>query len=642
MSRCRVTFQPQNNTVVVEQGTSLLEAALHAQITINNLCGGDGICGRCKMIVREGQVSGDVSGKLTREEIRQGYVLACTTFVRSDLLIEIPEETLAKEKVIADEDAERFRDFEYDLLYRKEYVPAPLVTKVYLELDQPSLENNIADHQRVDEAIQKIVKYGSMQMGLKIIKTISEILNKHHYRITATVGLRKDIAEVMDIEGGNTEDRNFMVVVDIGTTTIVAHLVNANTFKTIDARACFNSQGIYGREVTRRIITAEEKGVEELQKLLVADINQLIERLSGGNHVHLKDITAVICAGNTAMGHFLLGLCTKNIRRLPYVPTSVAPPPLRAAEVGIEINPRGLLYSLPGISGWVGSDITAGILATEIHKQDDLCLLLDIGTNGEIIIGNKDWLVACSASAGPALEGAGIECGMRAEKGAIEKIFLQDEKIRYATIGEAPPKGICGSGIIDLVSVLLNAGLVNRSGRLVDNGSERVLSVDGVKRYVVVKAHEHANTKSMFITETDIENVITAKAAIFSAMKILLERLELQFSDIQHFYIGGAFGQHIDAEHAINIGLIPDIPRDRILFVGNTSIKGAKIVAFYKEALSEIEQIRQNTTYYDLMGENDYVEEFRKALFLPHTDIELFSGSLSVRDFNQGIEHYGE
>jgi uncharacterized 2Fe-2S/4Fe-4S cluster protein (DUF4445 family) len=632
MSKCRVSFQPQNKTVKVSEGISLLEAASKAHITINNLCGGDGICGRCKMIVKEGQVSGEVSAKLSREEIRKGYVLACITFVQTDLLVEIPEETLAKEKVVADVDAERFRDFEYDLLYKEEYIPAPLVTKVYLELEKPSLANNMADQQRVDDAIQKKIKYGSMQMGLKIIRTLSEILRKHDYCVTATVGLRKDIAEVMNIEGGNTEGRNYMVVIDIGTTTIVAHLVNANTFKTMDAKACFNSQGIYGREVTGRIITAEKKGVEELQKLLIGDINQLIEGLADRNQVNLRDITAVICAGNTAMGHFLLGLCTRNIRRFPYVPASVAPPPLRAAEVGIEINPRGLLYSLPGISGWVGSDLTAGILATEINEKEELSLLIDVGTNGEIVVGNHEWLVACSASTGPALEGASIKCGMRAEMGAIEKVYTDNGKVCYKTIGALPPTGICGSGIIDLVSVLLNNRIINRSGRFIEDSSAQFIRMNGAMQLILADADESADKKPIFITETDIENIITAKAAIFAAIKILMERLDLQFSDIEHFYIAGAFGNYIDVENAINIGLIPDVPRDKIEFVGNTSIKGAKIVAFYKEALQKIGKIREDTTYYDLMGADDYIEEFRKALFLPHTDIELFSGSQSLKN----------
>lgn len=631
MSSCNVSFQPQTITVTVEEGVSLLEAALQAQITLNNLCGGDGICGRCKMIVKEGAVSGQVSAKLTREEIQKGYVLACMTFVRTDLVVEIPEETWAREKIVADEDAARFRDLR-QVVYKEEYVLSPLVTKVYLELPPPSLANNIADHERVCDLIRRKLNYDSMQMGLKIIRTISAVLRENEYCITATVGLRREIAEVMDIEGGNTADKNYMVVVDIGTTTIVAHLVDANSSKTLDAQACFNSQGIYGREVTGRIMAAEKKGVQELQKLLIHDINQLIEGLANQNQVHLKDITAVICAGNTAMGHFLLGLCTRNIRREPYVPASVAPPPLRAAEVGIKINPRGLLYSLPGISGWVGSDLTAGILATEMYEQEELSLLVDIGTNGEIIIGGKEWLVACSASAGPALEGASIACGMRAEKGAVERVYMHEEKILYKTIGDLPPKGICGSGVIDLVSVLLNAGIINRSGRFLEDQSPQVITVDGVKRFILVDALNTPNNKPLFITEADVENVITAKAAIFAAVKILLGRLELEFGDIQHFYIAGAFGNYMNIESAVNIGLIPDIPRERIEFVGNTSIKGAKLVAFYREALYKIETIREHTTYYDLMGANDYVEEFRKALFLPHTDIELFTASQSLQE----------
>lgn len=607
--------------MLVKHGVSLLEATSQAQLTINSLCGGDGICGRCKMIVRQGQVSGEVSAKLTRDEIQKGYVLACMTFVQSDLLIEIPEETWAKEKVAADEDAERFREFDHVLLYKKEYVPAPLVTKVYFELEKPSLVSNASDRQRLNDAIRRKLKYGPLQMGLKIIKTFSDVLRENDYRITATVGLRKDIAEVMNVEGGNTEDKNYMVVVDMGTTTMVAHLVNANTTETIDARACFNSQSIYGREVTTRMMAAEKKGVEELQRLLVGDINQMIISLADQNQVNLRDITAVVCAGNTVMGHFLLGLDTKNIRRAPYVPVSVAPPPLRAAEVGIKINPRGLLYSLAGISGWVGSDLTAGILATEMNEKEELSLLVDIGTNGEIIIGNQEWLVACSASTGPTLEGASLKCGMRAERGAIEKVWIANGAIQYKTIGDAPPKGICGSGIIDLISVLLNLRLINRSGRFIPGASAQITMVDGIPQFMLAEA--------VFITEIEIENVITAKAAVFAAIRILMRRLELQFADLTHFYIAGAFGNRIDVENAINIGLIPDMPRDRIEFVGNTSMKGAKIVAFYKEALRKIEKIRERTTYYDLMGADDYLEEFEKAMFLPHTDIELFADSQS-------------
>jgi uncharacterized 2Fe-2S/4Fe-4S cluster protein (DUF4445 family) len=627
MSLYSVTFKPHEKTVRVEADTSLLQAANEAGITINNLCGGDGICARCKMIILEGKVSSKVSAKLTREEIQKGYVLACLTPVDDDLVVEIPEETMAKEKKVAAGDAVRFRDFVGELEYEKDLVPSPLVAKVYLEIEPPTLANNGADHQRVDDAIRKVMPTISTQMGLKIIKNLPEILRQNDYKITATVGLRRDIAEVMNIDGGDTSDRNFMVVVDMGTTTIVAHLVDARSMRTLDARACFNSQGVYGREVTRRMITAEQKGVEELQRLLVEDINGLITQLADSNEVKLKDIMAVVCAGNTPMGHFLLGLCTRNIRRYPYVAASVSPPPLRAAEVGLKINPRGLLYSLPAISGWVGSDITAGILATRMHQKGELALLMDIGTNGEIVIGNSEWLVAASASAGPALEGASVACGMRAEGGAIEKVWSEDGEIRFRTIDELPVTGLCGSGIIDVVAVLLREGIINRSGAFMD-GAQGVEEVDGLKRYVIARGEGRKNGRAVYITESDIENVITAKAAIFAAMKILLRRLDMSFEGVERFYIAGAFGGYINIDNAITIGLIPDLPRDRFVFAGNTSIKGAKIVAFYKEALARIEHIRQSTTYYDLMGANDYVEEFQKAMFLPHTDIEIFHRSV--------------
>jgi uncharacterized 2Fe-2S/4Fe-4S cluster protein (DUF4445 family) len=325
------------------------------------------------------------------------------------------------------------------------------------------------------------------------------------------------------------------------------------------------------------------------------------------------------------MGHFLLGLPVENIRRFPYVATSVDPPPLRAAEVGIEINPRGLLYSLPGISAWVGSDVTAGILATGLYERDETSLLVDIGTNGETVIGNHEWIVSASASAGPALEGASLSCGMQAERGAIERFFVEDGEMRYKTIGDYPPKGICGSGIIDLLSVLLEMNVINRSGNFVDEGGNTFTEIEGRKSYVLVPADESRNVKPIYVTESDIENVITAKAAIFAAIRILAKRLDLTFDKIDRFFIAGAFGNYIDVESAVNIGLIPNIDRSRITYAGNTSIKGAKIAALYKDAFRRIEDIRRKTTYYDLMGAQDYVEEFRKALFLPHTDINQFN-----------------
>ncbi|GAF93059.1 unnamed protein product, partial [marine sediment metagenome] len=274
-------------------------------------------------------------------------------------------------------------------------------SRLLLRMDPPTLENNLADCQRIQTWLQKAAGISSMQTGLKVIRRMPQILRDNDFTVTATIGRRRGVAEIMDIEGGDTSARNIIAVVDAGTSTIVVHLVDSATTETIGAQACFNSQATYGREVTARMIAAEKRGPDRLQHLLVEDINGLIAALAGECDVSLKDITAAVCAGNTAMMHFLLGLPTDNIRRKPYIAVSTEPPPFRAAEVGIKINPRGLLFAVPGIGGWVGGDLAAGILATGLYQMDGTGMLVDVGTNGEIIIGNSEWLIACSASAGP-------------------------------------------------------------------------------------------------------------------------------------------------------------------------------------------------------------------------------------------------
>ena len=623
MPRCKVQFSPIYKTITVDAGSTLLEAAAKARITIDSVCGGDGICGRCKMIVKEGKVGGHVSALLTREEIRQGLVLACQTTVESDLLVEIPKETRAKEKIVIDEDAQRFRAVRSGVR-KAEFAKAPLVSRVLLRLDPPTLDNNLADCQRVQRLVEKKTGISSMQTGLKIIRRMPQVLRENDFTITVTIGRRRGVAEIMELEGGDTSARNFMAIVDVGTSTIVVHLVDVVQMTTIDAQACFNSQAAYGREVTTRMISAEKRGPDHLQRLLVEDINHLIAALAGKNGVSPKDITAVVCAGNTAMMHFLLGLPTRNIRRDPFIAVTVEPPPFRAAEVGIKINPRGLLFAVPGIGGWVGGDIAAGILATGLYEMDGVGMMIDVGTNGEIILGNKEWLIACSASAGPALEGAGVECGMMAHQGAIEKVRIKDGEIECEVIGGGAPDGICGSGIIDLVAVLLEKGIINRGGELIEGSDPAVRFKRGRGKFVLAEKKRTLKGREISIFQDDIDNVITAKAAIFAAAKIMLERLDLKFSDVDKLFIAGGFGNYINLKNAIAIGLFPDLPLSNIVYAGNTSIWGAKLAALSEEARDTLREITNRTTNYELMGTNDYVEQFKRAMFLPHTDIELF------------------
>jgi len=640
MARYNVQFSPIHKAVTVEAGTTLLEAAGRAHITIDSVCGGDGICGRCKMIVREGKVGGNVSSLLTREEIRRGVVLACQTTVESDLVVDIPEETRAQDKIVIDRDAERFRAVRSGVK-KREFKKSPLVAKVSLKLDRPTLDNNLADCQRIQMLVEKATGISSIQTGLKIIRRIPKILRDNDFAVTAIVGMRRGVAELMDLEGGDTSGGNVMAIVDVGTSTIVVHLVDAVKMTTIDGQACFNSQAMYGREVTTRMISAEKRGPEHLQRLLVDDINGLIAALAAKNNVSLRDITAVVCAGNTAMMHFLLGLPTRNIRRDPFIAATVEPPPFRAAEVGIKINPRGLLFAVPGIGGWIGGDITAGILATGLYDMDGVGMMIDVGTNGEIILGNKDWLIACSASAGPALEGAGVECGMMATSGAIEKVYLQEGRIAWDVIGGGAPDGMCGSGIIDLIAVLLEKDFIDRSGKLIPDSDPAVRLEKGRSKFVLAEESQTLKGREIAIHQSDIDNVITAKAAIFAAARIMLERLNLKVTALDRLFVAGGFGNYINVRNAIAVGLFPDLPPEKIQYAGNTSIWGAKLAAFSSEARETLREITNRTTNYDLMGTPDYVEQFKRAMFLPHTDIELFPSVAAQRSPDPGARQHG-
>jgi uncharacterized 2Fe-2S/4Fe-4S cluster protein (DUF4445 family) len=635
MAEYRVVFMPLNKTVLVEAGTTLLEAAGRARVSIDSACGGDGICGRCKMIVREGRVGGDVTGLLTREEIRAGVVLACQATVESDLAVDIPETTPAREKIVIDRDAQRFRAVLPGTKPR-DFARAPLVSKLTLQLAEPTIHDNTADCERLRRAVEKESGIPFVQTGLKIIRQMPQVLRRADYRVSVTVGRRHGVGEIMEVEGADASRGNYAAAVDLGTSTVVVHLVNLETGETVDAEACFNSQATYGREVTARMMAAERRGMDRLQRLLVEDMNSLIATLAMKNSVNLKDITSVVCAGNTAMMHFLLCLPTDHIRREPYVPVVADPPPFRAAEVGLKVNPRALLYTVPAIGSWVGGDITAGILISGLSEMDEVGMLIDVGTNGEVVLGNKDWMIACSASAGPALEGAGVQCGMMAQRGAIEKVFLEDGALRYEVIGGGKPEGLCGSGVIDLVAALLEKGVLDRSGKFMKGDDPAVRFRGGFGRYVLAKPAESANGREISLNQEDMENVITAKAAIFAATKILLEKTSVTLDNVSTLFVAGGFGNYINSRSAIRIGLLPDLPPERIRYVGNTSIWGAKIGALSFEAWEALQTIADKTTYYDLIGTSDYVDQFRQAMFLPHTNIELFPSARSIATAERG------
>lgn len=627
MNKFTITFQPSGKTVEVAEGGTLLEAAAEAGVHINSVCGGDGICGKCRLIVKEGEVNTPPTTLLARNEIRGGYVLACQATVHSDLAVEVPPETaVAAEEKGLDEISIRYRDIEPGRPRKVTFKHDPMVRKTHLKLPAPSLVDNLSDLERLYRAVRQKTGIGNMQTGLAIIRELPPTLRKSNWDITATLGARANTTEVIQIEPGNTAAKNYGVAVDVGTTTVVAHLLDLNSGVTLDADATYNSQIKFGEDIIRRIIRAEENGSSELSEAIRGDINDIIARISSRAGIKLNDITAVICAGNTTMLSFLLGLPPENIRREPYIPDAAELPPFRAAQVGVKINGRGLLYCVPGVAGFVGGDITAGVLVSGMQRSDSLSLFVDIGTNGEIAIGNREWLLACSCSAGPAFEGSGVTCGTRAAAGAIEKFAITDTgRVKYKTIGDLPPTGVCGSGLIEVIAGLFQARLLGRDGRFdPTRSSDRLRVSDEETGFVIVPAEESATKQDIFITQADIDNLIRAKAAVYAGISVLLKAVKIPVTELDNIYISGGFGSYLDIRRAICIGLLPDLPTGRIHFIGNGSVRGAKTILLSREACREALKIAGMMTYFELSTDNRFMEEFTSARFLPHTDIERF------------------
>ncbi|NOX97119.1 MAG: DUF4445 domain-containing protein [Nitrospirae bacterium] len=637
MSECKVTFYPEGKSVTVEKGEDLLHAAVAARVYINSSCGGDGVCGRCRVIIKKGEVVSDPTGRLSDGEREKGYCLACRTTVKTDVDVEVPPESRLEEEQILTEEAKvsrlaglYSRAEEIEVISEgKEslFTHSPLATKVYLELPPPTLQDNISDLERLYREIRRGGDIPIMQTGLANVKRLGHLLRESNWRVTVTLGKRNGTVEIVFVEPGDTSGKNYGVAIDVGTTTVVAQLVNLNTRQVLSTKATHNIQASYGEDVISRIIYASEKdGLERLHHAVIDCINGLISSLVQEHNLSLNDIIAVMCAGNMTMTHLLLRVDPSYLRREPYVPTANFVPVIRASEAGIKTNPRGLLSCLPGVSSYVGGDITAGTLASGLSDSEDISLLIDVGTNGEIVLGNKDWLVCCSSSAGPAFEGCGVKCGMRAVKGAIQRVEINSRyEVKYHAIGEGKPRGICGSGFIDSLSELLKAGIIDRSGRM-KKGLETPRLREGEEglEFILAWEQEAEGDHDIVVSETDIANLIRSKGAVYAGVSVLIRSMGLRFEDLKHIYIAGGFGNYLNIEKAVLIGLLPDIPRDRIHFIGNSSLTGARQAMLSYEALNKVKEIAHKMTYFELSVDPIFMDEYTAALFLPHTDMKLF------------------
>ena len=599
MKEFTINFTSQKKSIKVPRGTDLLTAAIKAGVMLHASCGGEGICGKCKVLISKKET------------------LACQTIVEGDLEVSVPKESL-EERPKLKHDSEEFT--KGIVLEREKAFPfSPMVRKAYLELTPPTADDNLSDLDRICREIEHKFNHVHVSTNLANIKHLGEVLRDSDFKVTVCLGYKNDALDIIAIEPGDTQKVNFGFAFDIGTTTVVGQLIDLNSGNILGTRIAFNKQASHGSDIITRIIYASNpRGLEELNKAVLDNINEIIDDLAHAYNVSLSDVYSITCAGNMTMMHLLLKIDPTNIRKAPYIPTTTVFETINASETGIEINPKALVAFVPGVTTYVGGDIVSGILACGLSEKEDIALLVDIGTNGEIVLGNSEWMIGAAASAGPAFEGSGLQCGMKAVKGAIQKAEIdKDLNVKVSTIGDERPKGICGSGYIDLLCQMFKRGVISRDGKINrDLKSEKIRKTDTGYEFVVAE--------NIVITDDDIENLKRSKGAIYSAIIALLNKVEKKLPDIKKIYIAGGFGNYLNIENAIFIGLLPDTDRVRYEFIGNSSLGGARMSLLSRDAFKKTYGIHQNITYIDLSSEPNYMDEYIASLFFPHTDLGRF------------------
>ena len=605
-----VLFKPDDVSVSVDRGTTILDAAVRAGVDLNSSCGSKGTCKKCKVIV-EGPVEIEARSELDQKMLDKGYRLACQTHITGEVTVFVPEEARLQAHQIMD------KHDEHGLVSL-----SPLTEEKGIKLDPPSLVDSLGDLERLARYLD--IDAGQLGLPLSVLRELPSTLRSSGWKVSVVRDAADLGGSIVSITSG--KGCNFGAALDIGTTTVVLSLIDLLTGRTLATASEYNRQSRAGDDVISRIAQAEEGGLEELQDLVIQTINHLIMevRASASKLVGQCDITAMSVAGNTTMMHLFLGLDPSHIRYDPYIPVTNMPPLVRAKDLGLGINPNAPIYCVPGRASFVGGDIIADVISSGMHKRDELALLIDVGTNGEVALGNNDFLVSCSTSAGPAFEGGEVACGMRAMAGAIERISISERlDIKAKVIGGRAPLGICGSGLIDLVAQMFLRGIIDKKGRIQDIASKRIRRTDEGGEFVVVQ-EDRGKGKQIVITDSDLANIIRTKAAVYAGCSVLLKALENVFEDLDRVYIAGGFGNYIDVENAILIGLLPDLPRERFRFIGNAALAGAVQTLLSEPKRSETRQVYEAMTYLELTNSQLFFDEFSSASFLPHTDIARF------------------
>jgi len=634
MDTYRVLFLPHNKQITVSEGDNLIRAAMEAGVHINASCGGEGVCGKCRVIVEAGEVDGGVTEKLSSEDREQGVRQACLATVTEDVTVRIPVESTMDRSGLDLQGTPRktARIEQMDLSELKEQgLFVPPVEKVFLELPPPTVQDNLPDVKRLVSFLKLKQGERRLEVDLSVTRKIPELVREDDFRITATLARPvRDSGKtrVINIQPGDTTDRNYAVAMDVGTTTICGQLIDLKSGNAMAERVDLNGQVSYGEDVISRIIYAEKAGgLDKLHSVVIKTINDIIRRIVATAGIDPDEISTITLAGNSTMTHLLLRIDPRFIRRAPYVPASTLYPPIKAPDLGMDLGDHVTALVYPSVSSYVGGDIVAGVMGSGMYRTEELTLYMDIGTNAEIVIGNREWLACAACSAGPAFEGGGIKLGMRAAKGAIEDFSMDPHTLEpmNITIGNVRPRGICGSGLITIVATLFEMGVINSQGKYNrDLYTPRIREVDGVYEYVLAWARETQIGRDVSLTEPDIDNLIRAKGAIYSGCRTLFEEVGVDFHDLDRIILAGGFGSYVDLEKAMTIGLLPETDPAKIMFIGNGSLMGARMSSLTNRIRKDVVEVTDKMTNFELSETTTYMDNYVAALFLPHTDIDEF------------------
>ena len=634
----KVTFSFEDGSMVetfANAGDNLLEVARSANVAIDAPCSGNGACGKCRVQLKSGELESKKTLHISDEEYQAGWRLSCCSKISADVNVLVPDIASAYKSRMKVADLSSKEEIAIFENAKSDIQLAGIELKNSLEvvdvlMDVPSLDDTMPDNERLTRALRKYLNINRVRIPYVVLKKLPDVLRENNFAVKCVIRATSDDMYVYDIFGKDEDVVIGGLAIDIGTTTVSAVLINMENGEILAKSSAGNGQIRFGADVINRIVESQKPGGQKkLQDAVIKEtINPMIHEMCKSAKFPKDHIYRMCVASNTTMNHLFAGINADPLRTEPYIPAFFKTKSLFASDVGVDINKDAHIIMAPNIGSYVGGDITAGTLVSQIWNRPEFSLFIDLGTNGELVFGNSDFMMSCACSAGPAFEGGDISCGMRATDGAIEACTIDKETMEptYKIVGDpgTKPVGLCGSGIIDVISELYICGIINPKGKFIREGKRIKHDKYGMGSYILAFEEEAGSVKDVEITEVDIDNFIRAKGAIFSAIRTMLTSLDFDVSMIDDVYVAGGIGSGINMQNAVNIGMFPDIPIEKFHYIGNSSLTGAYLMLLSTPAEKKTYELASNMTYMELSTVPIYMDEFVGACFIPHTDTSMF------------------